>query len=170
MSISSQETSTAIVNPIDYVEDILDNNNWVYTRANQTELVVDVIGQSNAYRLVFIWETQNETLQILCQYDYVISDEKLDIAKMTLNELNAGSWMGHFEITQDQKHPLFRYATLFPHNKNVDTAQSHIEELVDIALTACEKNAPLFQILSHNTKTLDSHDLSLAVMAHEGEA
>ena len=44
------------INPLDSLEEILVANNWVFSRMNNDELVVQVNGKNCEYRLFFIWQ------------------------------------------------------------------------------------------------------------------
>lgn len=155
-------------NPLDHVEDVLNGHNWTYERMNSDELVVDVAGDGGKYRLLFLWQEPLNSLQIYCQYDLVIAQENLVRAYRSLSEMNRSLWLGHFEISTDTMAPCFRYTSLL-HGYSPQRGQEYIEDLVDIALTQCERYFSAFQMLGESTN-VDNGALSLAIMETVGES
>ncbi len=153
-------------NPLDSVEDVLCDNNWVYNRMNNQEILVEVAGTSCEYRLLFVWQEHLNALQLCCQYNMQIKPENIAVAATALMEMNTDLWMGHFEITKDNLSPSFRQTCLIhghEHRKN------YIEDLVDISLVQCERYQTVFQLLSHES-AVNAELLSLAMMETLGES
>ena len=160
---SQHETNS---NPLDSVEDVLCDNNWVYSRMNNQELVVEVTGTSCDYRLLFVWQEHLNALQLCCQYDIKIKSENMGIAATALMDMNAELWMGHFEITKGSLSPSFRQTCLMHGHEQ---KKSYIEDLVDISLVQCERYQAVFQLLSYE-KAVNVDILSLAMMETLGES
>ena len=154
-------------NPLDSVEDVLSDNNWIYDRMNNEEILVDVAGSIFSYRLCFVWQEHLNALQILCHYSCNISHENMPLASETLMQVNGSMWMGHFELT-DGRMPCFRYTCLL-YDRNGDAVYSNIQDIVDICFAQCERYQSVFQILSTNHRT-DQQILSLAMMDTAGES
>ncbi|PCI56165.1 MAG: hypothetical protein COB36_05120 [Alphaproteobacteria bacterium] len=159
-------THDDIQNPLDSVEDVLCDNNWVYNRMNNQELVVEIAGTSCNYRLLFVWQEHLNALQLCCQYNIKIKPENMSIAAMALMDMNAELWMGHFEITKSNLSPSFRQTCLIHGHEQ---RKSYIEDLVDISLVQCERYQSVFQLLSHD-KAVNTDILSLAMMETLGES
>lgn len=155
-------------NPLDYVEDVLSDHNWVYSRPNSEELVVEVSGKASTYRMLFIWQEHMNALQLCCQYDMEIKQENLPIAAIALMDMNTSLWMGHFEVTKESRLPSFRHTSLIRSNQN-KSEYEHIEDLVDISLTQCERYQAVFHMLA-NTAHMDQQTMSFALMETEGES
>lgn len=155
-------------NPLDSVEEILDENDWAYSRMNNDELIVRVSGKSCDYRLFFIWQSNMRALQFCCQYDMEIHKENIPIASAVLMDLNAALWMGHFEIDKESAIPCFRQTCLLRSCKEQSRSE-YIEDLVDIALAQCEQYQAVFQILASG-EAAHAESLSLALMETAGEA
>lgn len=167
MSQTSQNLSYNS-NPIDCVEDVLNDNNWVYDRMNNEELFLDVAGTVFTYRLCFVWKEHLDALQILCHYDCGINPVNMDMASETLMEINRLTWMGHFEISSETASPRFRYTCLF-RDRNGESVYADIQDIVDICFAQCERYQSVFQILSAE-KRADSQVVSLAMMDTAGES
>ena len=160
--------SSYLPNPLDSVEDVLNDNNWIYDRMNNEELLVDVAGSVFSYRLCFIWQEHLDALQILCHYDCSVSPVNMPSAAEALMEINRSMWMGHFELTDEDKVPCFRYTCLF-HDRSCDSVYTNIQDIVDICFAQCERYQSVFQILSAHQPT-DPQVLSLAMMDTAGES
>ena len=155
-------------NPLDSVEDVLNDHNWVYSRMNNQELIVEVSGKSCNYRLLFVWQEHMSALQLFCQYDLKIKPENLILAATTLMDMNASLWMGHFEIAKETQIPSFRHTCLLPDHKE-SKSYVHIEDLVDISLVQCERYQAVFHLLS-SEEPVNIEVLSLAMMETAGES
>ncbi len=155
-------------NPLDCVEDILDSNNWIYSRTANEELIVDVSGKDCHYRLTFLWQEHLNALQLCCQYNLHIAEEIYNAAALTILEMNEALWMGHFELSKDTLAPRYRHTCFITEDKG-ENAYNHIEDLVDVSLTQCERFHHVFQILAHSGSA-DTQTLSLAMMETQGDA
>lgn len=155
-------------NPLDCVEDVLSDHNWIYSRMNTQELVVDIAGKSCEYRLMFVWQKDLGALQLCCQYNINILPENPDLIAQALMNINSDVWMGHFEVTYDTMTPRFRHTSLMRgHDTQSDYEQ--IEDLVDISLNQCEHYFHVFDLLSMKTKVSEDV-LSFAMMGTVGES
>ena len=159
-------TQNDMNNPLDSVEDVLSDNNWVYSRMNNQELIVEVSGTSCDYRLLFVWQEHLNALQLCCQYNIEIIPENMNMAATALMDMNSDLWMGHFEITKGTLSPSFRQTSLIHGHREL---KSYIEDLVDISLVQCERYQTVFQLLAHE-KTVNADILSLAMMETLGES
>ncbi len=152
-------------NPLDGVEDILAGYNWTFNRMAEDELTVEVAGKFCTYKLFFIWQPDMNAMQFWAQYDVKIHAANALKASIALAHINENLWMGHFDIPKDTKTPSFRYTYLL--NKSAHTIYEPLEELVDIALTQCEKFYPAFRLLSLENVANDE-TLPLALMETQG--
>ncbi|MAE50560.1 MAG: hypothetical protein CMH27_01990 [Micavibrio sp.] len=158
-------------NPLDRVEDVMNANNWIFSRVNDEELMVQITGKCCGYNLFFIWQEEMNALQFCAQYDFAINDGQISKAASVLMNINEKLWMGHFEIPSDTKIPAFRHTCLYRGMQR--TSAADLEDLVEIALAQCEKHYAAFYILSHaNDSARDINDnyLSLALMETIGES
>lgn len=156
------------INPLDSVEDVLNDHNWVYTRANHDELIVEVAGKACSYKMLFIWQEHMNALQLCCQYDIQVQKNNFALSALALMEMNSALWMGHFEIDKHSARPLFRHTSLI-RSSQTKSEYEHIEDLVDISLTQCERYQAIFQLLA-DTVHMDEQTLSFAMMETAGES
>lgn len=155
-------------NPLDSVEDVLNANNWVFSRMNSDELMVSVTGKSGQYRLFFIWQEDMQALQFCAQYDLSIAPGNRAPAQEALFSINENLWMGHFDLPRDTGVPTYRYTCLF-RGPGRDGTMEMIEDLVDISLAQCERYYPVFTMLS-SANDVSGQNLSLALMDTAGES
>ena len=156
------------INPLDSLEEILVANNWVFSRMNNDELVVQVNGKNCEYRLFFIWQNDMDALQFCCQYDLSITENNMDSARRAVMDMNEKLWIGHFDIPADTLTPTFRHTCLM-RGFNGPSSADCIGDMIDIALAQCERLLPLFTLLSSD-QSIDEQCLALALMDTQGES
>lgn len=155
-------------NPIDSLETVLSDYNWVFDRMNEEELFVKLTGQDTEYNVYFIWDEQTHMLQICCQFDIRVAPCNLQAARDAIMQLNEGLGLGHFSLPEKSQKPAFRYSALL---KSVSAAQGKaiINDVVDVSLLQCERYASTFKILSA-THAPHHADLELAMMETQGQS
>ncbi len=157
-----------ISNPLDSIEDLLASNDWVFSRTNCDELVVDVKGRHCDYRMLFIWQDEFSAMQFVCQYDFPVHRENHQQLPVALMAMNSELWLGCFDMDHGTNFPTFRYNSLFRGMTQTSGAE-HIEDLVEIALSECERFYSVFYLLSMSTP-VDDASLRLALMSAAGES
>jgi hypothetical protein len=132
-------------NPLDVLEEIVSANEWLFDRANDDELIVELAGRWCHYRMFFVWQREIGALQFSCQFDMKVPDAKRVDVHDLLAMLNNRLWLGHFDLEPQQHTPLFRY-TVLARNDRMPGVEA-LEDLVEIALTECERFYPAFQFV-----------------------
>lgn len=161
------EYRTPTQNPLDLVEKIAVANDWPFHRQTDDELAAEISGQWCHYKLWFAWHPDMGVLQLSCALDMKVPTKKLQPFYQILAIANEKLWLGHFEIWPDEDLPVFRHASLFRESATANV--SLIEDLVEIALTECERFYPAFQFVLWGGK--EPHEAILAAMLEtEGEA
>ncbi len=145
MSLHSPLNHNYSANPLDILEDIISANEWLFDRTTDDELVAELAGRWCHYRMFFVWQREIGALQFSCQFDMKVPDPKRGDANDLLAMLNARLWLGHFEIEPAQGSPLFRYTALTRGDRMPGVTA--LEDLVEIALTECERFYPAFQFV-----------------------
>jgi hypothetical protein len=131
--------------PLDLVEEIVVANEWLFERTAPDELTVELSGRWCHYRLFFVWQPVIAALQFSCQFDLKVPQARRSVVYELLAALNAKMWLGHFEICPQDQTPLFRQTLLLRGAR--DGAVEVLEDLVEIALTECERFYPAFQFV-----------------------
>lgn len=145
MSFVAVHESSPVHNPLDILEEIVTANEWLFDRANDDELIVELAGRWCHYRLFFVWQREIGALQFSCQFDMRVPDGKRGDVNDLLAMLNNRLWLGHFDLEPQQNTPLFRY-TVLARNDRMPSVET-LEDLVEIALTECERFYPAFQFV-----------------------
>ena len=153
--------------PLDLVEEIASANEWTFDRTNDDELVAQLAGKWGDYRLYFGWSPDMSALQFSCGLDLRVPKYR----RIAVNELlalaNERLWLGHFDLAAGDTSPAFRYAVLL---RGIGTTSSEqVEDLVDIAVSECERFYPAFQLVIWGGKPA-AEALAVAMIDPVGEA
>lgn len=158
-----------VSNPLDGIEELLSAHDWVFSRMNEDELFVQVTGPiGGEYRMLFVWQEDISAMQFTCQMDLSIDRAHRARAANALADINAGLWLGHFNLPSDTNVPEFCHTSLF-RGMTSSSGVDHVSDLVDIAFAACERYFPAFEILAGGC-TQEDEALSFALLETEGTA
>ena len=158
-----EETS----NPLDSVEEVLHSNDWVFDRPNESEIVVQASGQCSHYRMTFLWQEEYSAMQFFCEIDEAVPKKRMEIAARLLKNVNERLWLGHFDIPEETRTPVFRYTCLF---RGAQTSGiEHVEDIVEIGMSECERFHNAFALLA-TAPTLTDEILELVLSEHGGAA
>lgn len=161
------ESIDAGFNPLDSVEELVAANQWTFDRVTDTQMVVDIQGRWCDYRLFFMWNEENSGMQFACQFDMKVPDARRPALNELLVSMNERLWLGHFDICSTEHTPLFRYTMLLRGVPMVSLEQ--LEDLVEIALSECERYFPAVQFVIWGGKTAEEA-IAAAVLDTVGEA
>jgi hypothetical protein len=167
MTALSTETDIAAANPIDLVEEIVLANEWPHDRSSDEEMVVEISGRWCDYRLLFVWQEEISALHFSCSFDMKVPKARRAPVYELLATVNEKMWLGHFDLCSDTGLPMFRHAVLLRGAMGASAEQ--IEDLVDMALTECERFYPAFQFVIWGGKTAEDAVTS-AMIEPVGEA
>ncbi|QJE73440.1 hypothetical protein HHL28_10360 [Aerophototrophica crusticola] len=167
MTDMTVETSTNTHNPLDMLEEIVVANEWPFERVSEEEMVVEITGRWCDYRLFFLWQTEVSAMQFSCQFDMKVPGARKAAVNELLGEVNAKMWLGHFDVNPDEHTPMFRQTTLLRGARAASVEQ--LEDLVDIALSECERYYPAFQFVIWGGKTAQEA-VAAAILDTVGEA
>lgn len=167
MAIHISTLSAPTSNPLDIVEEVIISNDWSYERFSEEELGVEISGKWCNHRFVFMWKNEWESLHFTCYMDVKIPKARIKDACELIIKANQKVWLGGFELSSEDNAPGFRYTMLLRGNSLVSTEQ--IEDLVDIALTECERFYPALQLVVWGGKSPDEA-LAVSLFDTVGEA
>ncbi|MGC2523692.1 MAG: YbjN domain-containing protein [Stellaceae bacterium] len=144
-SVATSEPTPFFGNPIDLVEEIVSANEWAHDRASEEELVVEISGRWCDYRLYFVWQEEICAMHFSCGFDMKVPKGRRAAVYELLALANEKLWLGHFDLSTEDNSPSFRHALLL---RGVGAGSAEqIEDLVDIALSECERFYPAFQLV-----------------------
>ena len=166
-SVAISEASPLSGNPIDLVEEIVVANDWAHDRASDEELVVEINGRWCDYRLYFVWQEEISAMHFSCGFDMKVPKNRRTPIYELLALANEKLWLGHFDISAEDNSPAFRHAVLLRGVLGASVEQ--VEDLVDIAVSECERFYPAFQLVVWGGKSA-SQALTAAMIDPVGEA
>jgi hypothetical protein len=167
MTALSLETSTSAANPIDLVEEIVQANEWAHDRASDEEMVVEIGGRWCDYRLLFIWQREVSALHFSCGFEMKVPKPRRAAVFELLAVVNERLWLGHFDLGPRDHSPAFRQGVLL--RGAIGACVEQIEDLVDIAVSECERFYPAFQLVVWGGKAAEEA-LAAAMIDPLGEA
>jgi len=167
MPITTTVAEPSIANPLDVVEQVVSANDWAFDRRSEDEMAVEVPGKWCDYSLYFAWRQDASALHFTCAFDMRVQQAKRRETNDLLAQVNEKLWLGHFGLWADQGVPMFRHAILLRGNGSASSEQ--IEDLVDIALSECERFYPAFQFVIWGGKSADEA-IAAALLDTVGEA
>lgn len=155
-------------NPLDLVEDLAEAREWKCVREDDTFLTLALPGMKEKYEICMEWQEEFSSLLFACSLPIEITDNNYEAAARTLEQINQNMWLGHFDLSNKNKYPTFRYTFLFrmiPCGLAVDI----INDVVEVALAECNRFFTTFQLVqAGDVRLMDN--LSAAVFETVGEA
>lgn len=137
-------------NPLDLLEDVVGIYEWPFERVSDDELVVSCQGRWCDYAMHVTWRADLAAIQLACVLDSPIPEARICAVHELLAIVNGRMWLGHFDLAGSRSTPVFRQAVLLrgAHGASVE----QLEDLVEIAVSECERFYPAFQYVSWGGK------------------
>ncbi|AIL13011.1 hypothetical protein IM40_05040 [Candidatus Paracaedimonas acanthamoebae] len=154
-------------NPIDFIEETLNSEEWPCYRLSSEELLIEIPGRWCDYRLQFIWQEDLNVLQLFCLMDIRLQAKVKTEIQELLCLINEKLAIGHFEMMPEEGVPTYRYGYLLLNVKNL--AIEVVEEMINISIAECEKFYPAFQFVIWGGKSA-KEAASVAMLDTVGEA
>lgn len=157
----------ASANPLDIVEQIISANDWAFDRRSDSEMAAEAPGRWCDYGLYFSWSHEISAMHFTCAFDLKVPEKQRGALYELLALANERLWIGHFGMESEDGVPVFRHAVLLRGAPGASTES--LEDMVDIALTECERFFPAFQFVLWGGKT-PQDALAAAMLECVGEA
>ncbi len=154
-------------NPLDVIELIASNYDWVFDRRNELEMAVQAPGRWCDYSLYFAWNTSLGTMHFTCAFDMRVPADKRPPVHELLALINEKMWLGYFGLWSDEGLPMYRHA--LPLRGAKGPSQEQMEDLMDTAIMECERFYPAFQYVIWGGKS-PSDAIAAAMIETVGEA
>lgn len=154
-------------NPLDILEELVNANEWRFDRATDEEMLVEIAGKWCDYRLFFQWQEDLSAMYFSCLFDMRAPPQKRVAIAELLALVNEKMWLGHFDLCSDDLVPMFRHTVLLRGAGRVSVEQ--LEDLVDIAVSECERFFPAFQYVLWGGRT-PADAMAAAMIETIGEA
>ena len=129
--------------------------------------MVEINGRWCDYRLYFVWQEEISAMHFSCGFDMKVPKNRRAPIYELLALANEKLWLGHFDISAEDNSPAFRHAVLLRGVLGASVEQ--VEDLVDIAVSECERFYPAFQLVVWGGKSA-SQALTAAMIDPVGEA
>lgn len=167
MSATLTRFSETAANPIDVMEQIISANEWSFDRRSDQEMAAEAPGRWCDYGLFFNWSPEINAMHFTCTFDLKVPEKQRGSLYELLALANERLWIGHFGMDTQDGMPVFRHAVLLRGAPGA-SAES-LEDMIDIAITECERFFPAFQFVLWGGKT-PADALAAAMLECEGEA
>ncbi|MGI4951035.1 MAG: YbjN domain-containing protein [Janthinobacterium lividum] len=167
MSALAERHDTPAPNPLDVVEQVVVANEWAFDRRSDHEMAAEAPGKWCDYGLYFSWSREISAMHFTCAIDMKVPERQRPALYELLALANERLWIGHFGMDSDDGMPLFRHSVLL-RGATAASAES-LEDMVDIAITECERFYPAFQFVLWGGKT-PADALQAAMLECMGEA
>ena len=154
-------------NPIDVMEQIIIANDWAFDRRNEAEMAAQAPGKWCDYGLYFSWSNEISAMHFTCAIDLKVPEKRRAALFELLALANERLWIGHFGMDSDDGMPVFRHSVLLRGAPGA-SAES-LEDMIDIAITECERFYPAFQFVLWGGKS-PADALQAAMLECVGEA
>jgi hypothetical protein len=161
------ETHERSANPLDVIEQIIAANEWSFDRRSDAEMAAEAPGKWCDYGLYFSWSHEISAMHFSCAFDLKVPANRREKLFELLALANEQLWIGHFGIDSDDGVPVFRHSVLLRGAPGA-SAES-LEDMVDIAITECERFFPAFQFVLWGGKS-PAEALQAAMLDCVGEA
>ncbi len=167
MSASLQLDRDRSTNPLDILEQIIAANEWAFERRSDGEMAAEAPGKWCDYGLHFSWSHEISAMAFTCAFDMKVPAERREKLYELLALANDRLWIGHFGIEAEDGVPVFRHSVLLRGAQGA-SAES-LEDMVDIAITECERFFPAFQFVLWGGKS-PAEALAASMLDCVGEA
>ena len=151
MKAFSVSHDSALSHPLDVVEKIVDDNNWVSDRRGDREMAVQAPGSWCDYSLFFAWNEEAGAVHFTCAFDLRVPSERRTQVHELLALINEKVCLGHFGLWDEEGLPMYRHALLLRGAGGPSPEQ--IEDLMESAIIECERFYPAFQYVLWGGKT-----------------
>ncbi len=167
MTAVAFDSDSLRTNPLDIAEQLILDREWLCDRPVEEELVAEVQSSWCNYRIWFTWQPDLGVLIFSCAYDIKIHEKHRAKLYPLLAAVNEKLWLGHFDLSSEDGVIMYRHAQLLRGASGASPEQ--LEDLLDIAITECNRFFPAFQSVLWGGNT--HHEaLEIALLDTVGEA
>jgi hypothetical protein len=155
-------------NPVDMVEELAETKGWEFSRHDDCSIDLSLPGQKAKLSVGIEWQDEFSSLLIACSLPIEIAAANYEMAVQAIEKINQNLWLGHFDLSNQNKFPTFRH-TLLLRMIPTGIAIDLIADVFDIAIAECNRFYTTFQLAQAGDVRLHD-DLSAAVFETIGEA
>ncbi|MGE4482343.1 YbjN domain-containing protein [Acidocella sp.] len=163
----AEDDVTTVSNPLDLVEQVVSANEWMFDRRSESDLAAEAQGKWCDYGMYFCWSDEISVMHFTAAFDMKAPVKQRGALYELLAKANERLWIGHFGMDEETGMPVYRHAMLL--RGTPSAAAESIEDLIDIAITECERFFPAFQFVIWGGKSAEEA-LDAAMLECAGEA
>nr|WP_295745720.1 YbjN domain-containing protein [uncultured Acidocella sp.] len=167
LAYANDDDVTNVANPLDLVEQVISANEWIFDRRSESDLAAEAQGKWCDYGLYFCWSDEISVMHVSAAFDMKAPPKQRGALYELLAKANERLWIGHFGMDEETGMPVYRHAMLL--RGTPSAASESIEDLIDIAISECERFFPAFQFVIWGGKSADEA-LEAAMLECVGEA
>ena len=130
-------------NPLDLAEMVIMDREWVFDRPEDGAIIAEVSGVWCNYSIWLNWQEDTGGLTLSCALDSKFPKHMLMKLHSLLALVNNKLWLGHFDANTEENTVVFRYSMML--REGISTSSEHLQELMDLAISECERFYPAFQ-------------------------
>jgi hypothetical protein len=150
-SDTARRSSVSAPNPVEAIEELIAEKEWIYDRRCETEIAVEAPGTWCDYGMFFAWSEDLSALHFSCALDMRVQPKLMGQIYELIAKLNERLWLGHFAVWVEEGIPMFRHTLRF--KDRIDTEA--IADLMDLAVSECERYYPAFQFVIWGGRTAE---------------
>ena len=167
MGLTATQSTVPPDNPLDTLEELVSANDWRFERHSDSELMVEITGRWCGYHLYFLWRRELHAMFCSCHLDLRVPATKQAAVYALLAAANESLWLGHFGFVAEDGTTMYRHTVPLRGAQGLSVEQ--LEDLVDTAVTECERFYPALQMVVWGGRAV-GEALSVARMDTQGEA
>ncbi|GBR53938.1 hypothetical protein AA106555_1497 [Neokomagataea thailandica NBRC 106555] len=142
-ALNTSSHSEAESHPLDLMEQVLGLYEWEFERLGPNEMVAQAPGQWCDYGLIFTWSDELSALHLNAVFDLHPPKKLRSNAYELIALANSRLWVGHFIVDAESRIPAYRHTLLMRGTSSLPSES--MEDLIDIALSECDRFYPAFQ-------------------------
>lgn len=129
--------------PLDVIEQVVAANDWAFDRPSEDEMAVQLPGRWSDFSFFASWDATVSAMQFTVSLHMRVPDAKRTAVHELLALANEKVWMGHFALWREEGWLVYRHALPLRGIDGPSLAQ--MEDLIENALSECERFYPAFQ-------------------------
>ena len=137
--------------PINIVESLAADKDWTFDRLGEDQIAMAVKGAWRTYSLTLAWSEADETLKMVCSFDFNVQEGRAAELNDALNRVNDRCWTGAFTAWKEQGLIVYRYGLILKGGLLASVEQ--IEFLLNSAVLCCDNFYPSFQAVNLGGKS-----------------
>jgi hypothetical protein len=138
------------VDPIDITQTIAEAHDWEFDRIGDDQIALAVEGRWRSYQITLAHSEADETLRLIATFELDPGEARLPPVLELMNLVNDSCWAGAFTWWSEEKMIVWRYGLVL---SGQQAAPEQIDAMISIAVTACERFYPAFQLVGWGDKS-----------------